>query len=89
MPLYSIRRRLGENTQEDLDAAVFRAIVCAFQFDGLEWQRSFWNKEAGEVNCIYEAQEPGQIEEHARVSRISCDSIVEVREVRPEPYIHG
>ena len=89
MPLYSIRRQLGKISEDELDASAFRAIVCAFQFEGLKWHRSYWDQQAGEITCIYEAQTPGQLEEHSRVSRIPCDSIAEVRVVRPEPYIHG
>ena len=89
MPLYSIRRQIGQVSEDELDASAFRAIVCAFQFDGLKWRRSYWDRKAGELTCIYEAQTSRQLEDHARVSRIACDSIAEVSEVRPEPYIHG
>ena len=89
MPLYSIRRQLGEISEQDLDASAFRAIVCAFQFEGLKWHRSYWDRQTGELNCIYQATDPRQLEEHARVSRIPCDSIAEVSEVGPEPYMHG
>lgn len=89
MPLYSIRRHLGPISQDELDASAFRAIVCSFQFEGLKWHRSYWDRQGEEITCIYEAQTPRQLEEHSRVSRIPCDSIAEVKEVRPEPYIHG
>lgn len=89
MPLYSIRRQVGKISEQDLDASAFRAIVCAFQFEGLKWRHSYWDRQSGELNCIYEAQGPEQIEDHSRVSRISCDSISEVSELNPEPYIHG
>ncbi len=89
MPLYSINRSVGPISQEEIDASGFRAIVCAFQFEGLKWHHSYWNVESGYLNCIYEAVDPSQIEEHSRVARLPCDSVVEVREVRPEPYIHG
>ena len=89
MPLYSVNRKVGQISQEEIDASGFRAIVCAFQFAGLRWHRSYWDVAAGQLNCIYEAENTHQIEEHSRVARIPCDSVFEVREVRPEPYIHG
>ena len=89
MPLFKVRRDVGEMTQEDMDAAGFRAIVCAPQFPGLKWHRSYWDKAQGRLDCIYEAETQGQLEEHARVSRIPCDEIREVAEVLPDPYIHG
>ena len=49
MPLYRIRRNVGVATKEDMDASAFRAIVCAVQFPGLKWHRSFWDREAGIV----------------------------------------
>ncbi len=87
MPLYRIRRNIGEASQEDIDAASFRAIVCAPQFPGLKWVRSFWDPESGRIDCFYEAQDSHQIVEHAGAARIPCDEIHEVREVLPEMYV--
>ena len=89
MPLYRIRRDVGEISQEDLDAASFRAIVCAPQFPGLKWVRSYWDRFGGRLDCIYEAVNAEQLEEHARVSRIPCDEVSEVTEMLPDSYLHG
>jgi len=89
LALYSIRRYVGEMTQEDMDAAAFRAIVCAVQFPGLKWHTSYWNQSAGYMDCIYEAATPAHVEEHARVARIPCDAIAEVRLVQPQTYVNG
>jgi hypothetical protein len=89
MPLYRIRRDVGEISREDLDAASFRAIVCAPQFPGLKWVRSYWDQEAGRLDCIYDAVNPEQLEEHARVARIPCDDVREVTEMLPDTYLHG
>ena len=89
MAIYRIRRDVGDVTQEDMDAASFRAIVCAVQFPGLKWQRSYWDKSVGRLDCFYQAQDANQLEEHARASRIPCDEVVEVHEVLPETYING
>ena len=89
MPLYKILRNVGDISPEDLDAAAFRAIVCAGQFTGLRWQRSFWNAEAGTIECLYEAENVRDLEEHARISRIPCDAVSEVREILPQTYLNG
>ncbi|MEO8540501.1 MAG: nickel-binding protein [bacterium] len=89
MALYRIRRNVGDISKEDMDAASMRAIVCAVQFPGLKWHRSYWDREAGNLDCLYEASDPTHLEEHARVSRIPCDEVREVTEVLPETYLHG
>lgn len=76
-------------SKNDMDAAAFRAIVCAPQFPGLRWHRSFWDQERGVLDCYYEATGPGQVEEHARVARIPCDQVYEVSELVPETYVNG
>jgi hypothetical protein len=89
MPLYQVRRDIGDVSQDDLDASAYRAIICAYQFPEIRWVRSFWNRAAGQITCFYEARDPEQLTEHARLSRIPCDEVREVTEVLPEPYIHG
>lgn len=89
MALYSIRRNVGDITKEEMDAAAFRAIVCAVQFPGLKWHRSYWVQGSGYMDCIYEADQPEQLEEHARVARIPCDAVHPVTEIVPETYVNG
>lgn len=89
MPLYAIRRDLGPITREELDASAYRAIMCAYDFEGLKWVRSFWDPEQGEIRCLYEAQDVAQVIEHARRSRIPCDDVREVIEIDPGLYVHG
>lgn len=89
MPLYAIRRDLGQVTREELDASAYRAIMCAYDFEGMRWIRSFWDPEQGEIRCLYEAQDAAQVFEHARRSRIPCDDVREVIEISPDLYVHG
>lgn len=89
MPLYRIRRDVGPATQEDIDAASFRAIVCAPQFPGLKWIRSYWDPAAERIDCYYEAAGPEQLQRHAELSRIPCDEVSEVVPVLPETYVRG
>jgi hypothetical protein len=89
MPLFRIRRDVGEISQEELDAASVRAILCAPQFTGLKWHRSFWDKKSGMLDCYYEAANEHDVVEHARVARIPCDEVREIEEVLPDTYLHG
>lgn len=86
MPMYAIRRHIGALTREELDAAGFRATVCAAEFDGLRWERSFWDAKRGELLCYYKAQSAEQIRQHSRQANIPCDGVAEVTEVLPDVY---
>ena len=87
MPLFAIRRNLGPATQEEFDAAVYRAIICAYEYPDLKWIRSFWNPEQGEIHCYYEARDVAQLQEHAYRSAIPCDEVSLVTEILPESYM--
>jgi len=89
MPLYKVTRNVGDLSRDELDAAAFRAIVCAPQFSGLRWIRSYWDRQNGLLDCYYEAQSIEQLEAHARTARIPCDDVRLVDEVLPDPYIHA
>jgi hypothetical protein len=89
MPLYRIKREVGYLSQEEMDAAALRALVCAPQFPGLKWIRSYWDRERGRVDCLYEAESPKQLQEHAATARIPCDDVRPVEEMLPEAYLHG
>lgn len=86
MPLYAIRRIVGPMEPDEVDAAAFRAVVCAYEFPGLSWVRSFWNAAQGELNCYYHAVDEAQVREHARKSKIPCDSVSIVTEILPDSY---
>jgi hypothetical protein len=83
MPIYAIRRNLGPISREELDAAAFRAIACAAEYDGLHWERSFWSPAHEEIICYYVARSAEQIRQHSRQSNIPCDEITEVTEILP------
>ncbi len=87
MPRFLIRRNVPDADQEDIDAAAFRALVCTVEYPGLRWIESHWDRESGALFCIYEGASTSQVFEHARRSRIACDSVVEVQSVRPEDYV--
>ena len=87
MPLYQIRRMVPGSTPEDIDAAGFRALVCAADFEGLRWVVSHWDQAREEVQCIYEARNAADIVEHSRRSSIPCDEVREVVAIRPEDLV--
>jgi len=89
MPVFAIRRIVGPMSQEDVDAAVFRANLCALEYPGLKWQRSYWDVERGEIRCYYEARSANDIEEHSHRSAVPCDEVVEVSVLAPEAYADG
>jgi hypothetical protein len=87
--LYRIRRDVGVMSDEDMDAAAFRAIVCLVQFPGLKWERSYWDRSTGSLDCYYRAESIDQIQEHSRVARIPCDDVRPVDELLPDTYLNG
>jgi hypothetical protein len=89
MPLFKIRRSLPGAVREDVDAAAYRALACAFNFEGMRWVTSYWDREGEEFHCIYEAQDAAQLAAHARRARIPCDDVCEVIEIGPELYVQS
>jgi hypothetical protein len=89
MPLFMIKRDVNGATPMDYDAAVFRAISCAYDFEGLRWVHSYWDRESGNSYCVYEAQSPEQLRQHSQRSHISCDEIYPVAQIVPESYAAG
>lgn len=87
MPLYTVRRAIHNPTPEELDAAGARAVMCAYEFDGLRWHQSYWDAERGLMTCIYEAIDERQIIDHAKRSRIPCDEVRAVVEIRPDGFV--
>ena len=87
MPLFLIRRDSPGLTQEELDAAAFRAITCAFYFSDMRWIRSFWDRKHEALFCVYEARDAQDVVAHAHRARIPCDDVIEVEHVGPELYV--
>lgn len=86
MSLYLIRREIPGATEEELEAAAYRAIACLFNYEGLTWHTSYWDKDAGRLYCVYEGQSVQQIEDHARRARIPCDEVKLVSQIGPEMW---
>ena len=89
MPLFLIRRDLGQVSKEDVDAASIRALSCVFNYEGMRWVTSYWDQPGGKVFCVYEARDAQQIVDHSAQSRIPCDEITNVQQVDPAEYVIG
>jgi hypothetical protein len=92
MDLYVILRRNGWATPGDLEEAGARSAAEGDKPDsGVRWIRSYaLAEESGDVGtvCIYEADSPQAIREHAAASDLPVDEIIKVADtviVRPDP----
>jgi hypothetical protein len=87
MPLFVIRREVPGASREEIDAAAYRAIACAFNIEGLRWVTSYWDDAAGRLFCVYESENAEQLADHARRARIPCDEVIAVMELGPSNYV--
>jgi len=92
MDTYAILRRSGWKSPEELEQAASRSTeVGDSMSDKLRWIRSYVLEEGGsEVGtvCIYQAESPDAIREHASAAELPVDEIVKIADtvvVRPDP----
>jgi hypothetical protein len=92
MELYVIVRRNGWASAGDLAAAAERSTAEGDKpGSGVRWIRSYVvSEDSGEVGtfCIYEAESPEAIRDHAAAAVLPVDEIVPVADtviVRPDP----
>jgi Protein of unknown function (DUF4242) len=92
MELYGIIRRNGWATPADLEAAAARSTAEGDkEGSGVRWIRSYvLSEESGELGtfCVYEADSPEAIREHARVADLPVDEVVPIADtviVRADP----
>ena len=93
MQLYTIRRRKGWQTPEELESAAGKSAKIGNEemSDRVRWIRSYVVKDPDSTLgtiCIYEARDPESIREHARRVGMPADEISEVANtviVRPDP----
>jgi hypothetical protein len=89
MALFIIKRNSPNATQSDIDAGLFRAMSCMYQFSGLKWITTYWDR-ANELSyCIYEAASEEQIQAHSARALIPCDEILSVENFNPSQYVGG
>ena len=86
MALFLIKRDVRGASDTDYDAAVFRAISCSYEFAGLYWVQSYWDRESGYSYCVYEAESAEQVRQHSVKSQIACDEVYPVTHIAPDGY---
>ena len=86
MPLYRVDRHLGQLSAAEIDAASYRSVACIPYFEGLRWLRSYYDATAGQMTCVYQAQQPDDIRKHADMAHIPCDAVTEVVEYLPDAF---
>ena len=85
MPMYAIMRRSGWDSREAIDEAGERSNQAReVEMDGrMRWIRSYFFREAdGSLGtiCLYEADAPDDIREHARRAELPADEILPIFE---------
>lgn len=90
---YAILRRSGWRTPDDLQEAAARSRRVGDEEmpDQVRWIRSYViSEDSGDVGtvCIYQAESPQAIREHAERAFLPVDEILEIADtviVRPDP----
>lgn len=93
MDTYVIRRKGGWRTPEELQEAAERSrrVGTEEMANRIQWVRSYLvNEPDGTLGtvCIYQASDPGAIQEHARRANLPADEILPVGEtvvIREDP----
>ena len=76
MPVFLVERNFAEKL--NLSADSLDQINDVTNEIGAEWLYSFLTADGKKTYCLYEAKDPEQLKEHARVVGIPADEIVQV-----------
>jgi hypothetical protein len=82
MPVFLVERNFAEKL--DLDSESVRQINDITNEIGARWLTSFLTADGKKTYCLYEARDPEQLLEHAKVVGIPADEIVQVDRFWPE-----
>ncbi len=82
MPVYLVERNFAEKL--DLDSDSVKQINDITNEIGARWLTSFLTADGKKTYCLYEAKDPEQLLEHAKVVGIPADEIVQVDRFWPE-----
>jgi hypothetical protein len=87
MAVYIVKRHFGAVSDLEMEAAGHRSAACVPYYPGMHWLHTFWDEERLETTCIYEAEDPDHIRDHARRAGIPCDDIHEVTALPVEDFV--
>ena len=82
MPVFLVERNFAEKI--DLDSESVKQINEITNEIGARWLTSFLTADGKKTYCLYEAKDPEQLLEHAKVVGIPADEIVQVDRFWPE-----
>ena len=82
MPLFLVERNFAEKLE--LSSESIHQINDITDELGANWLYSFLSADGKKTYCLYEAKDPQQLLEHARVIGIPADVIVEVSRFWPD-----
>ena len=86
MPLFLVRRTNPYAKPTDLDAAMFRGLICSKEFPGLKWLRTYHTDGMTSAWCVYEANSIDDVAEYSNRASLDYDEIVEIAELTHESY---
>ncbi|MEX0783274.1 MAG: nickel-binding protein [Dehalococcoidia bacterium] len=84
--MFLVRRTNPFGTAAELDAAIFRALVCTKAFPGMKWIRTYYTPGVKAAYCVYEAKSADDIAAYSRLANAPYDEIVEVGELTRDAY---
>ena len=82
MPLFQVERNFADEVQ--LSSEDFHQINDITDVIGAHWLTSFLSADGKKTYCLYEAKDTQQLREHAKVTGLPADVIVEVSRFWPE-----
>ena len=85
--LFVIERDFTGYSEAEVNAAAFRAKVCAMYFERMRWVRSFYDEVTQQSRCLYEALSANDVQLHARASVVSCEQVSPVEELFPSDVV--
>jgi Nickel responsive protein SCO4226-like len=83
MPVFLVERNFVERLNLSADAV--EQINDITNEIGVEWLSSFLSADGKKTYCLYEARDPEQLREHAKLVGIPADEIVQVDRFWPRP----
>ncbi len=86
MSLFLVRRTNPFATATDLDAAMFRGLICSKEFPGLKWLRTYYTEGVTTSWCVYEAASLQDVAEYSKRASLQYDEIVQIAELTDESY---